>query len=104
MVDLVRVAVVGNEPEAELTVSFLGTEGIRAMWRGTSLGAMGESRWPVPSRGRSRFWFARRMPSGLANSWPKLRARQASPVDQVGGAVVLVALGGYNRRPDRGPR
>ena len=41
MVDLVRVAVVGNEPEAELTVSFLGTEGIRAMWRGTSLGAMG---------------------------------------------------------------
>jgi Putative prokaryotic signal transducing protein len=41
MDDLVRVAVVGNEPEAELTVSFLGTEGIRAMWRETSLGAMG---------------------------------------------------------------
>jgi hypothetical protein len=31
--DLTRVAIVENEPAAELAVSLLKTEGIRAMWR-----------------------------------------------------------------------
>ena len=37
--DLVRVALVENEPSAELAVGYLRTEGIPAIWRGTSLGA-----------------------------------------------------------------
>jgi hypothetical protein len=41
MEDLVRVAVVDNEPEAELTVSMLRNEGIRAMWRTTDAAAAG---------------------------------------------------------------
>ena len=36
--DLVRVALVENEPSAELAVGYLRTEGIAAMWRETSLG------------------------------------------------------------------
>ncbi len=39
MSDLVRVALVDNEPSAELAVGLLRTEGIPAMWRETSLGA-----------------------------------------------------------------
>ena len=39
MADLVRVSVVENEPAAELAVSMLATEGIRAMWRKTDIGA-----------------------------------------------------------------
>ena len=38
MSDLVRVALVENEPSAELAVGLLRTEGIPAMWRETSLG------------------------------------------------------------------
>ena len=34
-----RVALVENEPSAELAVGYLRTEGIPAIWRGTSLGA-----------------------------------------------------------------
>ena len=34
MSDLVRVALVDNEPSAELAVGLLRTEGITAMWRG----------------------------------------------------------------------
>jgi hypothetical protein len=41
MDDLVRVAIVDNEPEADLTVSLLGNEGIRAMWRTTNAAAGG---------------------------------------------------------------
>ena len=37
--DLVRVALVDNEPSAELAVGLLRTEGIPAMWRETGLGA-----------------------------------------------------------------
>jgi hypothetical protein len=37
--DLVRVALVDTEPEAELAVSQLGLEGIPAMWKQTNLGA-----------------------------------------------------------------
>ena len=37
--DLVRVALVETEPEAELAVSQLGLEGIPAMWKQTNLGA-----------------------------------------------------------------
>ena len=44
--DLVRVALVENEPSAELAVGYLRTEGIPAMWRGTSLGA---TSWGVAS-------------------------------------------------------
>ena len=36
--DLVRVALVENEPSAELAVGYLRTEGIPAIWRETSLG------------------------------------------------------------------
>jgi hypothetical protein len=39
MDDLIRVAVVHTEPEADLAVSLLRTEGIRAMWRTTDIGA-----------------------------------------------------------------
>ena len=39
MSDLVRVALVENEPSAELAVGYLRTEGIPAMWRETSLGS-----------------------------------------------------------------
>jgi hypothetical protein len=35
------VALVDNEPSAELAVGLLRTEGIPAMWRETSLGASG---------------------------------------------------------------
>jgi hypothetical protein len=41
MDDLVRVAVVENEPEAELAVSLLRNEGIHAMWRTTDAAAAG---------------------------------------------------------------
>jgi Putative prokaryotic signal transducing protein len=41
MADLVRVAVVDNEPEAELAVSVLAGEDIRAMWRTTNAAAAG---------------------------------------------------------------
>ena len=41
MEELVRVTVVDNEPEADLTVSMLGNEGIRAMWRPTTAAAAG---------------------------------------------------------------
>jgi hypothetical protein len=41
MDELVRVAVVDNEPEADLAVSLLGSEGIRAMWRATNAAAAG---------------------------------------------------------------
>jgi len=37
--DLVRVALVDTEPEAELAVSQLLLEGIAAMWKQTNLGA-----------------------------------------------------------------
>jgi hypothetical protein len=37
--DLVRVAVVDTEPEAELAVSQLRLEGIPAMWQQTNLGS-----------------------------------------------------------------
>jgi hypothetical protein len=37
--DLVRVAVVDTEAEAELAVSQLRLEGIQAMWKQTNLGA-----------------------------------------------------------------
>jgi hypothetical protein len=37
--DLIRVAVVENEPAAELAVSMLAMEGVRAMWRKTDIGA-----------------------------------------------------------------
>lgn len=37
--DLVRVALVDTEPEAELAVSQLRLEGIQAMWKQTNLGA-----------------------------------------------------------------
>jgi Putative prokaryotic signal transducing protein len=46
--DLVRVALVENEPSAELAVGYLRTEGIPAMWQGTSLGA---TSWGVTSVG-----------------------------------------------------
>jgi hypothetical protein len=41
MDDLVRVAIVDTEPEAELAVSMLRNEGIRAMWRTTDAAAAG---------------------------------------------------------------
>lgn len=41
MDDLVRVAIVDNEPEADLAVSLLRSEGIRAMWRTTDAAAAG---------------------------------------------------------------
>jgi Putative prokaryotic signal transducing protein len=41
MADLVRVAMVDNEPEAELAVSVLAGEDIRAMWRTTNAAAAG---------------------------------------------------------------
>jgi hypothetical protein len=43
MDDLVRVAIVQNEPEAELAIGLLKTEGIRAMWRPTNFAAGGVS-------------------------------------------------------------
>ena len=46
--DLVRVALVESEPSAELTVGYLRTEGIPAMWRETSLGG---ANWGVASVG-----------------------------------------------------
>lgn len=39
--DLVRVATVETEPEAELAVGLLRTEGITAMWQSAGLGATG---------------------------------------------------------------
>ena len=39
MDDLTRVAIVETEPEANLAVSLLRNEGIRAMWRMTDIGA-----------------------------------------------------------------
>ena len=48
MSDLVRVALVENEPSAELAVGYLATEGIPAMWRETSLGG---ASWGVASVG-----------------------------------------------------
>jgi hypothetical protein len=39
--DLVRVATVENEPEAELVVGLLRTEGISAMWQRAEFGAAG---------------------------------------------------------------
>lgn len=39
MDDLVRIALVDTEPEAELAVSQLRLEGIPAMWQQTNLGA-----------------------------------------------------------------
>ena len=39
MDDLVRVAIVDNEPTAQTAVSLLETEGIRAMWRKTDVAA-----------------------------------------------------------------
>jgi hypothetical protein len=41
MTDLVRVATVENEPEAELVVGLLRTEGISAMWQRAEFGAAG---------------------------------------------------------------
>jgi len=41
MADLVRVATVENEPEAELAVGLLRTEGISAMWQRAAFGAGG---------------------------------------------------------------
>ena len=41
MADLVRVATVENEPEAELAVGLLRTEGISAMWQRAAFGASG---------------------------------------------------------------
>jgi hypothetical protein len=41
MDDLVGVAIVANEPEAELAVSVLRNEGIDAMWRTTDVAAGG---------------------------------------------------------------
>ena len=41
MDELVRVALVDTEPEAELAVSQLRLEGIAAMWQQTSLGMTG---------------------------------------------------------------
>ena len=46
--DLVRAALVENEPSAELAVGYLRTEGIPAIWRETSLGA---ASWGVASVG-----------------------------------------------------
>jgi len=46
--DLVSVALVENEPSAELAVGYLRTEGIPAMWRETSLGG---ASWGVASVG-----------------------------------------------------
>ena len=51
MSDLVRVALVENEPSAELAVGYLRTEGIPAMWRETGLGA---ASWGVASVGGVR--------------------------------------------------
>jgi len=39
--DLTRVATVTNEPAAEVAVSLLKTEGIRAMWRKTDIAVAG---------------------------------------------------------------
>ena len=50
MSDLVRVALVDNEPSAELAVGYLRTEGIPAMWRETS----GSASWGVASVGGVR--------------------------------------------------
>jgi hypothetical protein len=41
MDDLMRVTIVDNEPEADLAVSLLRNEGIRAMWRTTDAAAAG---------------------------------------------------------------
>jgi hypothetical protein len=41
MGDLVRVGIVESEPAAEVAVGLLRVEGIRAIWRSTSLGSAG---------------------------------------------------------------
>jgi hypothetical protein len=41
MTDMIRVATVDNEPEAELAVGLLRTEGISAMWQRAAFGAAG---------------------------------------------------------------
>jgi hypothetical protein len=41
MADLIRVATVENEPEAELAVGLLRSEGISAMWQRAAFGAAG---------------------------------------------------------------
>lgn len=41
MADLERVATVENEPEAELAIGLLRTEGISAMWQRAGIGAAG---------------------------------------------------------------
>lgn len=41
MADVIRVATVDNEPEAELAVGLLRSEGISAMWQRAAYGAAG---------------------------------------------------------------
>ncbi len=41
MTDVIRVAIVDNEPEAELAVGLLRSEGISAMWQRAPFGAAG---------------------------------------------------------------
>lgn len=41
MADLIRVATVDNEPEAQLAVGLLRSEGISAMWQRAAYGAAG---------------------------------------------------------------
>jgi hypothetical protein len=41
MADLIRVATVETEPEAELAVGLLRSEGISAMWQRAAFGAAG---------------------------------------------------------------
>jgi hypothetical protein len=48
MDDLVRITLVDSEPEAQMAIAMLQTEGIAATWRQSAFGA---TSWAVPAIG-----------------------------------------------------
>ena len=92
MDDLTRVAVVETEPEANLAVSLLRNEGIRAMWRMTDIGA-----------GALGVWWRRHGADGGSGRGEGRPARPGVAGSRgVGGC--LAASAGAQSRPGRSRR